>query len=436
MDQESFESSVKSKLGGGEKAPSSIWTGISGSLNDQAIVLLQTSQRRHRWVAAAAIFIAVLSFALNFDSSNSWQNSKQQMSIASNSFNALLPTESGHFRFYEPIVNEPLSDNHHFLWSTVLLFKEEKQKEEEKFPIRVVEDQILLTLVDLHEVGSKRPEVSEVPVVVDFKPYYLVRSNAGGDLSRTRSVFWAGIEAGAGNFDPDFTGTELITANVDFDALANSIGQDGFVNPTTTASQNSMSAGVVTSLGVDFGVKMGKKWTLESGLQYANVQNQTSALLNVSDVYTIKSEKLFSSQGDLTNPLVDTPAREAEVEESFEHDVNLESNFRFTSVPVKAGYFIVDDRVSLRLNAGFAANYLVGSKLTDPTGQLESFDQSNTYNTWSFDGLTGFELGYSLFDNVNLTLEPNYRRSITPLSTKLNTRSGFMLQTGLRYTIK
>ena len=78
----------------------------------------------------------------------------------------------------------------------------------------------------------------------------------------------------------------------------------------------------------------------------------------------------------------------------------------------------------------------LASSLSDPLGQIQSSEQENIYNEWSFDGLTGFELGYSIFDNFNLTLEPNYRRSITPLSKNLSNRSGFMVQTGFRYTIK
>ena len=42
----------------------------------------------------------------------------------------------------------------------------------------------------------------------------------------------------------------------------------------------------------------------------------------------------------------------------------------------------------------------------------------------------------AVFDNFNLTFEPNYRHSIIPISNSLNTRSGFMLQTGFRYMIR
>lgn len=436
MDQESFESSIKSKLEGrGEMPPSGVWTGISGSLNDQAIVLLQSSQRRYRWVAVAAVFIAVLSFALNFDYLGKSSLPNQEVTIVSNSFNALLPNKPGHFRFFEPAEQMPQYGNDQNVWANIL-FLEEKKSPVRNFSTALADDLQVFAVIDIHDLSGLKPTVDEASVVLDFNPYYVVQYRSDRKSASSRSTFWAGIEAGAGNFDPSFNGSDPIATNVDFDALARNIGQDGFANPSTSALQNGMSEGIVTSLGVDFGIKMGRKWTLESGLQYANVQNQASATVNVSDVYTIRSERIFSSQGDLNNPVVEPAARQTEIEENFEHEVSLDNNFKFTSIPLKAGYFILDSRVSLRLNAGLSANFLVGNRLTDPSGQLESYDQSSVYNAWSFDGLTGFELGYNLFKNVNLTLEPNYRQSITPLSNSLNTRSGFMVQTGLRYTIK
>lgn len=431
MDQESFESLIRAKLEGkGQKAPSGIWTGISGSLNDHAISILQSSQKRYRWIAVAAILLAFLSFAANL---TYFKVTPTQTS--SNSFNALLPTEAGHFRFFEPQMQSPQEGDYQSAWTNILFLERENSSPSET-PAAIYEDVRVVAFLETHEVGGIRPEIGKASLTFDFNPYYVAQYRSTGKSSSTRSTFWAGIEAGAGNFDPTFDGTDPIATNVDFDALARNIGQDGFANPSTSALQNGMNEGIVTTLGLDFGIKMGQRWTLESGLQYANVQNQASATVNVSDIYTISSERIFSSQGDLNNPVIAPSARQTEIEENFEHSVDLENNFKFTSIPLKAGYFILDNKLSLRLNAGFSANFLVGNRITDPSGQLESYDQSDAYNAWSFDGLTGFELGYSLFENVNLTFEPNYRQSITPLSNSLSTRSGFMVQTGLRYTIK
>ena len=136
-----------------------------------------------------------------------------------------------------------------------------------------------------------------------------------------------------------------------------------FVNPTSSATQSSMNEGTVTSLGLDFGMNIGKKWTLESGIQYTNVQNQSVASLLILDSYsrTGSSQTGSSFVGGTSKGGSQigaaAPAREVLVEDEFDHSINMDNSLRFTSIPLKAGYYVVDNKLSLRLNAGLAANY-------------------------------------------------------------------------------
>lgn len=432
MDQESFESAFKSQFKGkGVKPPRGVWSGISGSLNDQTIAGLQSSQVRYQWVAAAAVIVAIFSFAINVN----FSNGNEVTNVGGEDFNALLTYNSdgpdlGITGVRDPFFNTYLNN---------ILFLRENKKialKSGSMPA-LIENEIEPEFSELLVLNKMKPGINQAAVTTTFNPYYTIHSNTilTKKIVKSGSSYWAGVEAGAGSFNPNFSGADPINGDVDFAALASNIGQSGFVNPTSTASQSGMDPGVVTSFGVDFGVKLGRKWTLESGVQYTNVQNQAFAALNVVDVYTIRSGNIFSSDGDLSSQLVSSAAGETEVEENFEHAVNLDHNMKFTSIPVKAGYYLKDERLSLRFNAGFSANYFLSSRLSDPTGQMLN-SESNGYNEWSFDGLTGFELGYSIFENFNLTLEPNYRQSITPLSNSLSNRSGFMVQTGFRYIIR
>lgn len=427
MDQESFESLVKSKMdAGGVKPPKNVWSGISSSLNDQAITSLQTSHAKYKWVAAAAVIIATVSVAFNIEFT------KPEVRMTAGSYNALLPTEADHFRFYEA-TNEPVKPvQSRALWSNILFVKE---KEQPMIVANNVPSETENFIVPANEVEKISPSVLHADVADgSVSRYYVAQnrvSNSKTDKNNERT-FWAGVEAGAGSFNPSFTGTDPISANVNFDALASSLGQGSFVNPSSTATQQGMNEGVATSLGLDFGMKMGKRWALESGIQYTNVQSQSNAVLNVIDSYVINVSQAAPGSpesGEAVN-------RTTVVEENYDQSINLDNNIRFTSIPLMAGYYLVDNKLSLKLNAGLSANYFLASSLTDPTGQLSNADQTDVYNEWSFDGLTGFEFGYDISNNFNLTLEPNYRRSITPLSESLNTRSGFMIQTGLKYTIK
>lgn len=412
---------------GGIKPPRRVWTGISSSLSDNAIALLQSAHSRHKWIAVAAVFIAIFSLALNVD-----LKKEQSDLIAPVSFNALLPTAQEHFRFFE-MRNGPVRPTE-VSWSSIVFVRDNSSQVSPRIPVNEIAIDETPRFAVAQEVDRIFPSVARASVSDGYVSPYLVaqtRKDVRKNGKQEKS-FWAGVEAGAGSFNPSFSGTDAIASSIDFDALADNLGQSGFVNPSSTATQNGMNEGVATSLGLDFGMKVGKRWSIESGIQYTSIQNQANASLNVVDVYVISAGGVGGGvgEGDVASN------RTKEIEENFDHTLNLDNRMRFTSVPIKAGYSLVDRKLSLRLNAGLSANYFLTSRLTDPSGQLQAADQSDSYNAWSFDGLTGFEFGYSISNNFNLTLEPNYRRSITPLSESLNTRSGFMIQTGLRYTIK
>lgn len=430
MDQESFEHRVKNKFESAKRpVPTPIWERINAQLNNQALDEYRKSQLRYRWVAVAAVFIAFLSFAVNINLRSN------QESTSYTSFNALLSPSSSSFRFYipEPTVTTAEAGR---AWSRIV-FLERVERKEARQSTEAQEIDALYYSSNENLVAIS-PSIEPVAVEEGEVSQYMVPQyrSLSKNRSSSNSTFWAGLEAGAGSFDPTFSGSDPIATSADFDAIASTIGQGGFVNPNTTATQSGMEEGVVTAFGLDVGLRVGERWTLESGVQYASVQNNATAALNISDIYTINPL-------DGGDELIQVPggdggvnARETQIEQNVSHDISLENTLRFTSIPLKAGYFLVDKKMTLRVNAGITANYFLSSRLADPTGQLQSTSADGVYNEWSFDGLTGFEFGYQLDDNFNLTIEPNYVQSITPLSQSLTNRSGFMVQTGLRYTLK
>ncbi|MEM6643976.1 MAG: outer membrane beta-barrel protein [Bacteroidota bacterium] len=286
---------------------------------------------------------------------------------------------------------------------------------------------------------SRTPALKEALVTNEIYPYHQ-GGGAARFTSRSKNVsienMWAGLEAGAGNFGSSVTSSNVFVGSIDQENLATALGSDGFVNPNTEINSD-LSRGVATSLGVDFGVRLGNRWTLETGLAYTNVSASGDASINVLDIYTVNDSQFLSSETPNSLPNVGSTSRETsfEVQENYDYDLDLRSSVRFTSVPVKAGYYLLDRKMKLRLNLGLSANYFMSSQVSAENDVLTS-SIDNSFNTWSFDGMGGVELGYSLFNNFDLTLEPNYRQSITPLTDQNIVESRFLLQTGLRYTLR
>lgn len=427
----SFEDQLRDKFERhSASAPKSIWDNVEGQLNADLVFAYQSSQRRHKWLTVAAVFIAVLSLTFTYLPVT---NKTLEVSAVEEGdfYNALLADSNGYSSFYPMPMTRKIPTRQLILVSVPTERRRDTTEEyiladyrKGMFPMQTAEN----------EIEPIRVLVDEVSVDAKIHPYIqaFYPSSSGDRVQRNDQKLWAGIEAGAGNFNT-VNQTSVANGSLNTLNLASAIGSNGFVNPSTVVDPT-MGDGIATTVGVDFGVKLSRKWTLESGLAYTNVDASGSASISVLDIYTIDNSDfgIDDSQG------VNLGSREAplQVEDSYDHEVDLRNNIRFTSIPLKAGYFILDQKMSLRVNAGFTANYMVSNSLSDSGSGIINSVQSNFYNDWSFDGIGGLELGYAIFNNFDLTIEPNYRHAITPLSNSISSPSRFAIQTGLRYTLK
>lgn len=424
-----FEDSIRKKFEGQtKKTPSGIWTNIENELNADLVSIYASQNMMYKWVSIAAVIIAVLLLGVIYSPSFVYENTEE-----SASYNAFLSNDIDYNNYYSSYTAgyQPLDlsfekvNSNSTTPETIIFYEEPSQP---SYEIKGLE--------------RRRPEMY---AYVSSKDIYRYRQ-AGSGLSRRSSTandsdsrMWAGVEAGAGTFNTTFGESSAVASSLNPSALASAVGSGNFVNPTTNITEN-MGQGISTTIGVDFGVQLGNKWTLESGLAYTSMDNSGTASINVLDVYTIDNNDFVGSSTGLTRgestPPTNSRQATIEVRENFDHELEINNNVQIASIPLKAGYFVVNKKFSLRLNAGLSANYLVDGSISDPSKEILNSNNVGLYNDWSFDGVGGVEIGYSIFNKFNFTLEPNYRHSIRPISDAVNTPSRFVLQTGLRYTLK
>ncbi|MEP1032855.1 outer membrane beta-barrel protein [Ekhidna sp.] len=422
-----FEDSIREKfVGQTKKTPDSIWTNIENELNAELVSIYASQHLMYKWVSIAAVIIAVLLLGVIY-SPSFIKNSQEE----SASYNAFLSNDIDYNNYYT---------FHTKGYQSLDLSFDKMEPKPSQSELIVVQDSKPQSSYEIKGVERKRPELVASIESKDIYRYY----QAGSGLSPRKSneslgtKVWAGVEAGAGTFNSSFGKSGAVSNSLNPGALASALGSGNFVNPTTNITED-MDQGIATTIGVDFGVQLGKKWTLESGLAYTNMDNSGTASINVLDVYTIDNNDFIDSSNGISgegSPSLASREATIEVRENFDHEVELNNNIQIASIPLKAGYFVVNKKFSLRLNAGLSANYLVDGSISDPTKQILNSNDLSLYNDWSFDGVGGLELGYSIFNKFNFTIEPNYRHSITPISDAINSPSRFVLQTGLRYTLK
>ena len=432
MGRETFEDRIRDKFEGQtSRAPGSAWKNIENSINADLVVTYESQQSFYKWLSVAALFIAVLLLgallATPFEMESEGASSDTPKLEEGTFYNALLSSDLDYNRYYQ------------------VSFKDESDQDLRFTAIAQTPDSETIVkesnIYQVLELNGKKPQLKLADTHEDVYQYYTLRSHYINKRVEkpANSRLWAGVEAGAGTFENNLTGASL-SNSLNPAGLANAIGSGNFVNPTTNISQE-MGQALAKSIALDLGVQLGERWTLESGIAYTNFDNNGTAAINVLDVFTIDNSNFEGGglSGIDGNEIVNPGAsREAtiEVERNYDHEVELNNRIQFASIPLKAGYFVVNKRFSLRLNAGLAANYLVQGNISDPTNQILNSDNLGIYNDWSFDGIGGMEFGYAIFDKFDFTIEPNYRHAITPISNASNDASRFAVQTGLRYTLK
>lgn len=430
MAQGRFEDEIRKKMEGQVHAPSTrVWEKTEAMLNASLIQSHSASKKRYQWLAAACLLLAVLSIGYQVGTRSPLEQATDGV--------AYNPLRTHTFRMGSDIPDwsryRPLST-----FFPPLLLPNDQTQNADASGLWIAEEEMLLPPADANpilQVASKGhgiPEVREDHTIYEYvkAPAYLQRSKSN---PRSDQKAWAGIIGGAGNFNT--RSTQALASQIDPISLATAVGNDGFINPQLAASAD-LERGMATNIGLDFGMNLGRKWTMEAGLTYTNATSMGEALINVVDAYTIGGVSDFPTEGEALLPLQNTRETEILVEENYEHQAEISRATQFTSIPVKAGYYIVDGQVSLRLSMGVAANYLVTSELSGDAGIINEV-KKGTIDQWSFDGLGALEIGYSVSDHFKFTLAPNYRRAITSmdLGSGSNT-TRFLIQTGIQYRIQ
>ena len=205
---------------------------------------------------------------------------------------------------------------------------------------------------------------------------------------------WASVGASAGSFNPNMNNSSASTASF-----------QGASTPALSASGFSQSSnmGTAVSVGMGFGKKIGDHWVVQGGVNYLSqslsYQSNLQSLGPNNEAKALVANYGFS---DASTVQLTTP-----------YDIN--SLNEIISIPVQAGYLILDRKFGIQLNTGVATDLFIRNTLTDRSGQLarnsESAGSNSPYRTVSWAGLFGSELSYKLADRYRISLVPGLRYS-------------------------
>ncbi len=433
--EDKFAQQWREALGGwAAKPPTGVWKGIDNQLAYEQLQAYKSKVVVYRWVAAAAIVLSMslallhyfdrqptillTSAAIEVDAPYKWNVGTVEIHDGQ--------SDQDRFHFQMPTANDQMGFSY-------IASEDQEQPGIDKGISRLP--------MAMHRVDAltHHPEVSIASTHEDKLIYYLPvypRGKKGKHLQ-----YWAGIDVGSGSFNPNYS-SAVTSLSSNLGTVNSAMFSEASTNAFDTEApelRENMSSGETVSFGLNFGMKLGSRWRLHSGMQYARTDAPTETNILVR-TQTLQEGIPVTGQSKDIPALARLVADESTVNYDLT-DVDMNNAFEFASVPVRAGYVVVDQRLSVEVNAGVVTNIYLGNRLTssDPDVATLSIGPGDTspYKDVSFSGLAGLQLGYRVGKKVDVILEPNYRHAINSLtksSSDFTTNpSGFGLMTGLRY---
>jgi hypothetical protein len=202
------------------------------------------------------------------------------------------------------------------------------------------------------------------------------------------------------------------------------------------ANQQAKASGSSYSVGVSLGTRISSRWVLQGGVNYmTQASDYTASAVGTADyenfqapsVNSIMSaDKLSMSAEALSNVVPTAP-------------YNVNNSLQFVSVPVQAGYLLVNRKVGVQLNGGLSTDLFIQNTITPEGENLEKETKSNgsdsPYRTVNFSGLVGTELTYRFSKHYRLALNPGLRYPLNSIykSDQPVTAAPLTFDIGLRF---
>lgn len=246
------------------------------------------------------------------------------------------------------------------------------------------------------KISGKPREVTLVRKLPAMPASFMAESHkekkSGEDL-------WASVGASAGNYSPK--------ANFNSYAMASPASGAGYLSNSAAAS-NSYSQGSAYSVGLNLAKRVSNHWVVQGGLSYLN-----QSIGYTSNFATVSAGNKSAFVADYATRLQNASTL------TLTNPYEINSVNQFVSLPVQAGYLLVDRKVGWQLNTGLATDIFLQNTLTDKSGQLDKYSEGagedSPYRTLSWSALMSTELSYKVGTQYRVSLAPGLRYTMSPV---------------------
>ncbi len=278
----------------------------------------------------------------------------------------------------------------------------------------------------LTQIEPDQPYYLQKVIIFEDNPFKKDEDDDYDDL-------WAGVDFASGHFDPNFgsgrsnTNPQSLSNNFSFELndLENGVADRSIIQRN--------SGGQSFSFGFNMGKRIAKKWVLQGGVNYLNYTSQG----RTNTFYELDNQ-------NRTPAVAEYNVTNAQSLNFASTEIDYDNQFQFLSIPVKAGFVVIDKKFGMIVSAGVGTDFWLRNKISTDGAGLEDFTvtpgSDAPYRKLYFNGLFSTQFKYQITKQYSITLEPAYAIAINSFSkseTSLDSFPNvFNLGIGLKYHFK
>jgi hypothetical protein len=255
--------------------------------------------------------------------------------------------------------------------------------------------------------------------IADARPAIITRKRKDAPEQNT----WASLGFAAGNFTNAASNLDLAFAD------ANSTqGLKSLATTSNTVKTEKTKPGSAFTMSLSGGKRLSKRWLLQGGLSYLNQSSSSNtSTVEVAPANEFTGTTMGAAYGpENTNSVTYTTESE------------IKSTFQFISVPMQAGFLLLDRKFGVQVNGGFSPDVFLRSALNDKATGTESVTTTgsgSTFKALSISGIGGLEFSYGFSEHYRISLTPGIRYALTPVYKEnvLASAKPFMADIGLKF---
>lgn len=264
-----------------------------------------------------------------------------------------------------------------------------------------------LTLAALTPLGPSEQPVYFQKRFVFYKPN--MSEEATPAPTRT-TEYWAGVGIMPLSFNPQVSVTSPPAA----------FSQ---ANASRQSMSNSSKAGLSYALQMQTGMKISKRWSIETGVSYLHGNSTFLSDGYLLDAVTSRSANV------LENALLSggQPNIKADFAPSFSTDPNnmaafyidldqsTTNDYRYLQLPVQAGYTLnPEGKVSYTVLGGMVANLFLQNELQSSSGyRFTNTPEDGLYRSLNWSAATGVRFNYHISDHFSASLTGAYQKALS-----------------------